>query len=290
MQLQRTALLLSIVFLTAAAPLPAQVRQKIPEVNFQREFELDDQGHRQWKRFEVGCGECRGAKVGACKGCKDREIPKCTECAGSKRAKCRTCSGTGAPPDPLVEVICPYCTGTGWFDCAQCVGAGHFKVGQQDGSTTTKKCGSCKEVGRFRCEPCKGKRRIPTVSVKRKPPTEAKLKDLREAREALAECEKKLLAMNFEERSSKIEKQLLASVKKASKLLPALRHMQKTLQVTQKGLTKAAAIYEQYDSKVLGVYYKFTDRSIYLIRHQLRVLDLCIARAEFNEKADSGGL
>ena len=63
----------------------------------------------------------------------------------------------------------------------------------------------------------------------------------------------------------------------------------KTLQVTQKGLTKAAAIYEQYDAKVLNVNYIFTDRSVYVIRHQLRVLDLCIARAEFNEKVDSGG-
>lgn len=289
MNLLKKAVLLTAVVLTAAASVPAQVRQKIPDVNFQRGFETDADGYRQFTRWEVECGECRGMKATACQGCKDRDIPHCTECDGTKRAKCRTCSGTALPPDPLVEVICPYCIGTGWFDCAQCVGAGNFKVNQTDGSVKIQKCGSCKEVGRFSCDPCDGKRRIPVVLVDKKSPTEADRKDLEDARETLAECEQLLLAIDFEQRSSKIEKQIVDSVRKAGKYLPALRRMQKTLEVTQKGLTKAAAIYEQYDTKVLNVYYIFTDRSIYLIRHQLRVLDLCIERAEFNEAVKSKG-
>ncbi len=137
-------------------------------------------------------------------------------------------------------------------------------------------------MGRYPCGPCDGTRRISTVKIKRKPLSEAKLKDLHAMRELLAECEAGLVALKFEERASKIEKALAKVIAKAAKKLKPLKAMPDLLKTVLKGLTKAGAMYQSYDTKVMEQFYRFTDNSTFLLRHQMRVLDLEIERVEFN--------
>jgi hypothetical protein len=278
------ALLLCAAPLLCAASSPAQVLEKIPEVQIERDTELDAAGLRQFVPFEVKCPASQGRANFKCLGCDGVEMPHCTECDGTKLAPCRTCAGTGNLLDPLVEMVCPYCRGSAWYNCAQCNGFGSFGVNQADGSSVRQKCGSCKEQGRFACSVCGGTRKLPSVRVKKKAPTEAALKDLAATHAALAEVLAELETFEPVDRPAKSQKALEKLLAKPKKTLPPLGDMLELLEDVLKGLTKAGAGFQNYEERMDHQLRVFRDRSIYLLRYQLRVLDLCIERAEFNEQ------
>ena len=70
---------------------------------------------------------------------------------------------------------------------------------------------------------------------------------------------------------------------KPSKTVPALKDMLALLEEVQKGLSRAGANYTNFVERQTFEYLSFRNRSIHLLRHDARVLDLCIERAEFNE-------
>ena len=270
-----------------ALSLAAQTLEKIPETNFTREVELDADGRQQFKAFDVKCEPCRGRGTWDCRGCYKRELPNCSECDGTQKAPCRDCAGTGKLLDPLVELPCPYCSGSSWYDCALCAGGGEIIENRPNGESTRKPCGACKQVGRYPCIVCEGARKLPSIPVKKKAPVDAKLKDLRAVREELVAVQAQLEAFEPAGRAAKSAKELSKLLSKPSRTLPPLKDMQDLLETVEKGLVKAGSGYANFEERQDHQFRVFRDRSIYLVRHSIRVLDLCIARAEFNENVGS---
>jgi hypothetical protein len=276
-------LLALVLFSGLAFAFAAQTLEKIPETNFTRETELDADGHQQFKAYDVKCEACRGRGTWDCRGCFKRELPDCSECGGTQKAPCRDCAGTGKLLDPLVELPCPYCRGSAWYDCALCAGGGEIIENRPDGESTRKPCGACKQVGRYPCVVCEGTRKLPSIRVKKKAPTEAKLKDLEAVREELLAVQAGLESFEPLGRAAKSAKELNKLLSKPSRTLPPLKDMQDLLETVEKGLVKAGSGYANFEERQDHHFRVFRDRSIYLVRHSIRVLDLCIARAEFNE-------
>jgi hypothetical protein len=271
------------LFVLLGFAVSQQTLQNVPTVDFTRETELDDKGLKQFKAYDVACEPCKGEGTTVCEGCKDRELPNCTECAGKKRATCRTCAGKKKLHDPLLHLTCTYCKGSGWYDCALCGGDGIITEKSTDGTTTDKPCGGCKKVGRFVCTPCEGKRVLDTIRFRKKPALEASLAEMREARAELEATMKEFEPFEPLERASKTEKALEAMLAKPSKTVPALKDMQVLLEQVQDGLSRAGANYTNFLENQRFEFLTFRNRSIHLLRHDVRVLELCIERAEFNE-------
>ena len=264
------------------APLQ-QTLEKIPATDFTRETEVDAAGLKQFKAFEAKCPNCEGQKEATCLGCEGRELPNCSECKGTKRAPCRMCAGKGALPDPLLQVVCMYCRGSSWYDCALCAGQGFFTETSAEGGSVDKPCGGCKKVGRYVCTVCEGGRLLDTQRIRKKPLMEATAAELREAREKLTAFEKELAVFEPLERAAKTSKALEALVAKPSKLVPQLADMLLLLEEVQKGLSRAGANYTNFGERQNFQFLTFRDRSVHLVRHDLRVIELCLERAEFNE-------
>ncbi|HIG10299.1 MAG: hypothetical protein ABGY71_08205 [bacterium] len=254
---------------------------KIPATDFTRATVVDDDGFQQFKEYSVKCEPCRGRGAWDCRGCEKVEMPGCLECDGKKKAPCRDCAGSGQLLDPLVALPCPYCAGSAWYRCAQCNGFAELSE-TRDENVTMVACGACKKRGRYECVVCDGKRKLPSIPIKRKPVLKAKLKDLLKTREKLIELLPRLEAFEPLGRAAKTSKALTALLKKPCKLLPPLKNMQELLETVQKGLVKAGSGYKNFEESQDHQFRLFRDRSIYLVRHSVRVLDLCIARAEFN--------
>lgn len=264
------------------APAAAQNRPKIPEPKVERAWEEDAAGLRQWQAFEVVCTHCKGAKTHVCEHCKDAAYPICLECDGTKRATCRTCAGIGSMPDPLVELACPYCWGSSWYTCGQCNGFGKIQVDNVD-----TKCGACKEQGLLACTACKGKRRVAVATVGRKGPGEASAADLRETRALFAETLTALQAYEPDKNPSKSLKEFAKVVAPAAKDLKVIKDMQSLLESSIKGLRSYGAGYVSYEERLMFQFLVFKDRTVYLLQYQLGLFDVCLERADFNEKVKS---
>lgn len=280
------ALAIVTLFVLLGFAISQQTLEKIPTVDFTRETELDEKGLKQFKAYEVACEPCKGEGTTVCEGCKDRELPNCTECKGTKRATCRTCAGKKKLHDPLLHLTCTYCKGSGWYDCALCAGRGIISEKSADGTTAEKPCGGCKKVGRFVCTPCDGEGVLDTIRFRKKPAMEASLTELRETRAELEAAMQEVEAFEPLERQSKTEKALAALLAKPSKTVPALKDMQALLGEVQDGLSRAGANYTNFVENQRFEYLTFRNRSVHLLRHDVRVLELCIERAEFNENVE----
>lgn len=286
MKLTPTCLLsLAALFFLAAPAATAQSREKLPDPVVTRETVEDEKGLQQWKDEEVECPTCRRAKVVECPMCSGRELPSCPVCEGTKKATCNSCAGTGRFPDPLKEMPCIYCKGLAWYPCGLCGGDGIIQVKEQ----ADVKCGSCKGVGFFPCSICNGTRRLPSVRVKRKDPGDAKLKDLQSVQADLQKSLAELEAWEPNDTVSKNLKSLSALLKEPAKSLLPLKDMQKMLEEVLKGLTRSGSMYQGYEAGLEHQFHVFQDRSVFLIKYQLEVLKLCIARLEHNEKILSDG-
>ncbi len=256
---------------------------KIPVVDFTRETTLDAKGLQQFAPFSVECERCKGEGTTVCEGCLEVDMPACTECTGKKRATCRLCDGTKKLHDPLAKRPCVYCEGSGWYDCALCNGFGDIKENAADGTSTSLPCGACKKVGRFVCKPCEGTGVMATVAIKKKPVTEASAEDLTEQKVALEAALKEFEAFQPLERASKTDKALEALVGKHRRTRPELADALALLFEVQKGLARAGAKYVNFPETQAFEYLLFRDRSIHLMRHDVRAIELCLARATHNE-------
>lgn len=267
----------------AALAAAQQTLERIPTVDFQRPTQLDAAGLKQFQAFDVKCEPCHGIRQRECEGCKGRELPNCPECKGTKRAPCRTCAGVGKLPDPLLEHICTYCRGGTYYDCALCNGMGFFYENSPGGERIEKPCGGCRRAGSYPCNVCGGKRLVSTLRIKRKPPTEATLGELREARAELEGWMKELEAFEPEDRAARSIKTLERILARPGRALPPLKDMLALHDEVQKGLVRAGSGYQNFAERQDFQIMIFRNRSIHLLRHNLRVLELCIERAEFNE-------
>lgn len=281
MKHSRPLLWIATIAVGMTAVFSQQTRAKIPDPKIERAWVEDEDGKRHWAELEGKCPDCRGVKKRECERCKGREISICAECEAEKKATCRTCSGTGKVTDPLVDLICPYCWGSSWYRCALCNGGGGFKV-----NTNPVKCLSCKETGSHACTVCDGKRRIPVAKVGSKGPGRASAKNLRKAKATLEECLVSMQAFEPQRSPAKSLKAFSKIVSRPSKVLPSLKDMHGMLEEILKGLRHGAS-YPSYEPSVTHQIFVCKDRTVYLLRHQILLLDICLQRAEHNEQAKS---
>ena len=272
--------LLGLLVHLVGQPLAAQVRKKIPLPKIEREWSEDEQGLWQWQKFEQTCFRCRGAKRRDCEYCKHQERDHCVACGDKKVTVCRVCAGKGKLPDPLLVLMCPYCQGITWHPCRLCAGHGSFPV--KGGGKKNQTCSACKKLGSHKCTACKGKHHLAVVKVGKHGPGKASVKDLKQARSVLQKSLESLEKLELTAKEGKTLKAFLKTIKKSAKILAAIKDMQGLLKKSLKGLRKGAA-YTSYGDNVLAEFAHFKDRSIYLLRHQILLLNICLKRAEHNE-------
>lgn len=280
--------LAALVLIVVGSSFALQAREKIPDHSFDRETVLDDKGLQQWTPWDEVCPQCKAVKEIECPMCKDRDMDHCLECGGKKRTVCHTCAGTGRYPDPMVQIMCPYCRGAAVYPCAQCWGAGSFGVTEANGDSRREKCRGCKETGGWACAPCDGTRVIKTITIKKKPLAEVSLADLKEERTTLKDVLAKVEAFTPEENYRKTEKAFTTTLKKPSKDFPTIKPMLEVFEEVYKGFVKVGISYEGFEGKITHQFYIFQDRLTWHLRHQILVLDKEIARAEFNESVNAG--
>lgn len=275
--LRRIALFCLVLCSTLVA-FAAQARPKIPPPDFVREWELDADGHRQWKPFALACPHCKGVKSHVCEHCKESAVPICLECDGKKRATCRVCAGKDKLPDPLLELACPYCFGSAWIPCGLCNSFGFMTI---DGVET--KCGACKQKGLLKCGACKGTRRVGTLKLAKKPVGEASVKDLEAALVTLKGALEGLDKFEPDANPSKSQKAFAKVLEPLEKDLPVIKDMQAMLEELLKGVKSYGAAYSGFEERLKQQFFVFEDRTVFLLQHQIRAAEQSLERARFNE-------
>ena len=287
------ALVLTLFALAGVTVAAQQTLEKIPEPDFVRETVIDDQGYQQFAPYDVKCEACRGLGTWTCAACEKREgLPACTVCGAEKgtpkeerKAPCRLCAGTRKLLDPLIELPCTHCQALAWYPCAQCGGAGVYYETRGEHRTELP-CRACDQKGYYPCNVCEQERKVPTYRFKRDLPTEAELDDLQEARGEVAGWLAELEVFEPLDRASKTQKAMEKMLARAKRDIPQLDAMLELLDEVQSGLSKVGAGYQNYEERQNFQFLIFRNRSVHLLRHDLRALDQCIQRAEYNEKVD----
>lgn len=259
----------------------------IPE-RLERATEKDENGVLQWAKFEAPeCVNCKGTKKMTCRHCErmdDGACPDCPECHNTREATCRVCAGEGKMPDILERAPCPTCAGAALTRCSMCGGMGVMSIAG-DGDNKSK-CVSCKGKGGYACGTCDGKRWVPTPKMK---PSfaEGKLADYKKLADAL---EKVSAALGSFESTGDGRKDMKAMAKVLApglKQFPAFAGAQKHFEAEKKGESNGSVFTKYADT--VREHTAFVKQQLdYYIKHQRRVLELVIARAEANAEAGDG--
>lgn len=247
------------------------------------EWELDEDGLRQWKEAPKDCGRCDASGKTECERCDGGSEPECGECKKGK-AKCRGCGGKGKGFDPLEEMICSYCDGSALWSCGNCDGDGTFQV--TGGSKKGQKCGPCGGSGSFKCEACKGKRFVNVAKVGRRI-KDAKESQLETAREKISEALGRL--KRFKPGGDEVDnrRQFEAAVKDARGVLPGLKNSGKLVEVGIKAL-RGSAQYVGYERMIQVEFKRYRDKTQQFLGHQMSLIDECLEVAKFNHKIKYG--
>lgn len=254
----------------------------IPE-KLERPTEPDAQGLLQWAAPKAErCVNCKGRQVMTCLHCErfeEGDSDACPECKNTKEAKCRICAGTGEMPDILQRAPCPTCFGAAITPCYICGGRGKMPV--SGGGDRPQKCGCCGGVGAYACETCGGKRWVELPALK---PTaqEASAADVKKALAALAavaDAAVKFSSTGDGRKDAKAWEEVTAA---GGKLLPVMKRVQKHFDAVAKKQAKGA-VWTAYKEMVTNQAKASVQALDYYLKHQKRVLELCLARAEHNE-------
>jgi hypothetical protein len=182
-------------------------------------------------------------------------------------------------PDILVRAPCPTCFGAAMTRCHVCGGRGRFKVAE--GGKKPEKCGCCDTVGAYKCQTCAGKRWVETPAIKPSV-AEGKSQDLKKALAALEGVSAALAKFDSTGDGRKDIKAYAGVVGGGSKLFPPLARSQKHFEGASKDQAKGA-VWKAYPDMVKA-YATDTKQALeYYLKHQKRVLELCLAHAEHNE-------
>jgi hypothetical protein len=278
-----------IVFAFAVAtPMPAQDIRYVHPEKYERATVADDSGLLQWAKFEEeSCKTCAGTGKTKCPTCerfKD-EVTSCIECKRTKEAVCRACGGLGHFADPLEKVLCSGCRGAGVFVCLQCSGAGAFPTDTSPDRPV--KCPTCRGDGGWKCTVCDGKRLIETAALK---PSLAEA-DAATLTKALATTEQELAALDkFQPAGGKGVRKL---AKELSKQLTIAQQVFPPLKLTAKmfdnviGKTFGGSQYQGQDEREAAAMDAFKKSTDYYLRHQKRMIELALKRAEANAKLEA---
>lgn len=277
-------LALSLVIAPAAAAQEGKGEMQVPiPEKLERPTKTDEQGLLVWAEFKAEpCVNCKGKKTMPCPHCArldPKDYDDCPECKKTKNAPCRVCGATGEMYDVLARAPCPTCFGAGITRCSICHGAGRFPV--TGGGDKPTKCNCCDAIGAFKCETCDGKRLVEPPGVK---PTvgEGKSADLKKALEtvdAMLAAAAKFESTGDGRKDIKEYDKVLAA---GAKWFPPLKRAQKHFEEATKKQSKGA-VWKHYNDAVKEQAASAKEALTYYLKHQKRVLELCLARAEHNE-------
>lgn len=281
----KTLLVLSALLFAVGAPLSAQgARYLIPE-RIERATEEGEDGRLRWAKWPApDCGSCKGTGKSVCATCArfSKEAKDCPEC-GRKDPKhlaaCRACAGKGKIADPLDEVPCAGCMGSGMFLCTVCGGGGQLKVGA---AKRWSKCPACRGAGKFDCGGCAGERVMSSLVLK---PSlrDAELDKLQKAMKSV-DASIDLFGKFTPSGGTKARK----SIKELGKAYDAL----KKIHPAWKGMSKATknymgkifagAQFQGHEENEANTMNLLKSNAEYYLKHQKRMLELAIKRAELN--------
>jgi len=259
---------------------------------YERPTVADAEGLLQWAPWKPDkCPNCEGAKTTKCIHCErldEKDYKKCIECGKKKVAPCRTCAGTGTLLDPLEKALCPACMGAGFNNCFLCGGRGLSKVvGSGDKQFP---CVGCKEEGGYKCQVCNGTRVVEPPAVKpniKDAPAAALIKAREAVDAALKEVEAFQPGKDARKDMKTFEKALSPAVQA---VLPSLKKSPKALE-DYMGHIFAGSGYVGHEETEAHALQEWKNNHEYYLKFEKHLLDLCIARAEANEKvlADKKG-
>lgn len=277
------SLVLALAFGSAVA---AQDKVLIPE-KIERTTAADDKGVLRWTEWKgERCPNCSGTGKHKCTVCA-RFIDEIDSCVACKRTEerevtCGMCAGSGTLPDPLEKAPCPGCRGASFLQCTVCGGSGKSRV---SGEKNWGKCVACRGDGGWKCGGCNGARLVEPAALK---PSfkEAGVKDLQKAiavtEQALKNVEGVQLVGGQDSRKS--VKALVAAFEPAGSTHPALKRLAKPFE-DYMGKIYAGRTWQGWEEKEAETMGMIRERVQYYLRHQKRMLELALQRAEANAKA-----
>jgi hypothetical protein len=256
----------------------------IPD-KYDRPTKDDANGVAQWVDFKAEpCVNCKGSKVMDCLHCaRLDDSKKCIECQGKKKATCRACGGLGTYPDPLEKVLCPGCLGAAFFPCTTCGGRGGSKV--EGSGDKVMACPSCKGDGGFKCAVCGGARLVESVQLKPGLKDNTNLAMLQKARDQVDAALKDLAGFEPDGKNTRKDvKDIQKRVGSAPTAMTPLKKWPKALDDVMGKIYGGSGYmgHEEREAETLKLWKSNTE---YYLKHQKRILEICIARAEHNQKA-----
>ncbi|HEX6810487.1 MAG TPA: hypothetical protein VF384_02585 [Planctomycetota bacterium] len=292
-RLYRCLVGLCLLLLIGGAPC-AQEEVDIKFVHpekFERATKTDDKGMVLWaEHAKQECPTCSGTCKTKCSTCArfSEDATNCIECKRSKEREvpCRACAGTGSFPDPLEKVHCPGCRAAGFLLCMLCGGGGRLRI---DKAKQWSACPGCRGDGGFKCTVCNGDRLVACIALK---PSlkDANAATLTKALEATDKMMKELDAFT-PAGGDKVRKEVKAMVKIyeiAQKEHPAIKNTIKALEEFM-NKTYAGTQFQGHEENEASAMKLVKESTSYYLKHQKRMMELCLKRAEANEKlaADS---
>jgi len=275
----------ALVLLFAATAVSAQELQFVHPEKFERATKTDAAGLVQWDTHQKGeCPTCKGKGKMKCITCarlKD-EVKTCAECGRNpeRETVCRACGGLGHFADPLEKALCPGCQGAGFLECQQCNGA---LIGSLNEKGKTSDCPVCRAKV-LKCTVCDGKRLVEVAALK------PSLKDANAAtlKQAIATTTQVLAALGTfapkgGDGTRKETKELGKHLVLGEKVFPPLKREVKALDdyMSKMGGLSAYQGSEEREARALATIKNSTE---FYLKHQKRMMELCLKRAEANEK------
>lgn len=277
------AVLWTAAVFALSAGLPAQDIRYVHPEKYERATKTDDHGLLQWaEHAPPKCTTCSGTGKTKCSTCErffdDAKV--CIECKRTKEAVCRACAGLGHFADPLEKALCPGCQGAGFLLCHLCNGGGRIRG--EDGERWSS-CPVCRGDGGWKCGGCNGNRLVEVAQVKpslrdaQVPALQKALATTDEALEGLA----KFSPANLPAR--KAVKELVKQLQIAQQLYPPLKRLQKPFEDAM-SKTAGGAQYQGQAEREGAVLGGVKGSAEYYLKHQRRMLELALKRAEANAK------
>lgn len=246
---------------------------------------VDSKGLKQWDKTPArNCPACKGSKLEKCQHCAVHEKPeKCPECKlkNGRKAPCHYCAGKGRLFDELEWAVCPGCNGHSLFICYLCGNKGGISI--TGGSKKPQKCSSCKGEAGMPCKVCNGKRLV--QSAFRGKVGQVKLAQLKQTKADVEKLISALQTFQCKGQPRTDRKEFAALFKDVYREFPSLKKAVALSEDVNKGLD---APYKDIEKQQSEAYKRFVRYILYYLVHQEKVIDLCIARLEANEKVKEG--
>jgi hypothetical protein len=261
------------------------IRYVAPD-KFERATKTDEANMIQWAdHVQTKCTTCQGNGKTKCTTC-DRfpdEAKVCPECkrVADRLVPCRACAGTGFWPDPLEKVTCCACFGAGFQLCVVCSGGGSIKV--QGSGDKWLDCPGCRGSGGFKCGVCDGKRLVEVAALK------PSLRDANAAtlQKAIASTDtilQGLGAFTPTGRNSRKEvKEINRLLTMGQALFPPIKRTPKVLE-DYMGKTYGGSNFVGHEEGEAHAMQSVKGSAEYYLKHQKRMMELALKRAEANEK------